>query len=103
LFVGYFFLIAGMPFLGAVVIALVGGRGRALAARTQAAHAPADETDVRLNRLADAVLHPAWPTDEHEARRQAELAEKYVLLLRDHEAGDSTEKQLNELEREVTR
>jgi hypothetical protein len=100
--------IGSVPLVMAVLIALLRRQGYQVVARgqrAQAAHTRSEEIDARLNRLADAVLHPARPVDEWEARRQADLAEKYVLFLRDHVAGDAAEveERLSELEQEVTR
>lgn len=56
----------------------ISGRGeRAAAARTSA-----EVVNTRLNRLADTILHPERPKDAGAARVQADLAERYVLLLR---------------------
>jgi hypothetical protein len=56
---------------------------------------------ARLNRLADRVLHPEPAVDAESARRQAEAARRYVLLLADHERAD-TEAELGRVERELT-
>lgn len=73
----------------------VAGR-RAAATRTRAGAASA-----RLSKLADAVLHPPEPENARAARRQADLAERYVLLLRDVEAA-RTAADLSEVERALT-
>lgn len=59
------------------------GRRRTLAAATRTR---AEAASARLTRLADAVLHPAEPENARAARREADLAGRYVLLLRDIEA-----------------
>jgi len=56
-------------------------RTKAAATRTRS-----EEIGTRLNRLADTVLHPERPANARAARRQADLAERYVLLLRDVES-----------------
>jgi hypothetical protein len=62
---------------------------------------------TELGRLADAVLHPGTPADAEDARRQAELARRYVLVLGDFEQAstksrlDGVEKELRELAAEV--
>ncbi|MBB4905132.1 hypothetical protein [Actinophytocola algeriensis] len=71
-------------------------RTRAAATRTRVA-----EVGTRLNRLADTVLHPEAPRNARAARRQADLAERYVLLLRDVEAA-GTDAELTEVERALT-
>ncbi len=71
-------------------------RTRAAATRTRV-----EEASTRLNRLADAVLHPGKPENARAARRQADLAERYVLLLRDVEAA-GTDAELTEVERALT-
>ena len=64
---------------------------------------------ARLNRLADAVLHPEPPADAADARRQADLAGEYVLVLRDFEEARSradragVDERLTELEKEAAR
>jgi hypothetical protein len=71
-----------------------GRRGtRAAETRTRSA-----KIDARLNRLADVVLHPEPPTDASTARRQADLAERYVLLLGEVESA-GTPAELAEVER----
>lgn len=69
---------------------------RAAAARTRA-----EAASTRLSGLADAVLHPEKPENARAARRQADLAERYVLLLRDVEAA-RTDAELTEVERALT-
>jgi hypothetical protein len=71
-------------------------RTRAAASRTRA-----EEVNARLNRLADAVLHPGTPANARAARRQADLAERYVLLLRDVESA-RTSAELTEVEQALT-
>lgn len=64
-------------------------------------------TSARLNRLADVVLHPPEPTDATAARRQADLAGRYVLVLGEFEAANTRAKlaavdgRIAELEKEV--
>ena len=79
---------------------LVGRRtARAAASRTRS-----EKINVRLNRLADTVLHPEPTTDATVARRQADLAERYVLLLAAVEAATTAaehatvDRELTELE-----
>lgn len=69
---------------------------RAAATRTRA-----EEATTRLNRLADAVLHPGKPENARAARRQADLAEQYVLVLRDVAAA-TTPAELTEVEQALT-
>lgn len=45
-----------------------------------------EATSARLNRLADTILHPPPPKDAADARRQADLAGRYVLVLGEFEA-----------------
>jgi hypothetical protein len=61
----------------------VAGRRRTTAAATRTR---AEEIGARVNRLAATVLHPERPRNARAARRQADLAERYVLLLRDVES-----------------
>lgn len=56
---------------------------------------------ARLNRLAGQVLHPERAADAESARRQAETARRYVLLLADYERAD-TKAELDRLERNLT-
>lgn len=56
---------------------------------------------ARLNRLADEILHPERAANARAARRQADLAERYVLLLRDAESA-RTPAELTEVEAELT-
>jgi hypothetical protein len=62
---------------------------------------------TELGRLADAVLHPGRPGDAEDARRQAELARRYVLVLGEFEQArtttqlDGVREQLRELAAEV--
>jgi hypothetical protein len=77
--------------------AFAGRRGTAAAAsRTRS-----EKVNARLNRLADTVLHPGLPRNADAARRQADLAERYVLLLGAVESA-RTPAQLAEVERELT-
>lgn len=69
---------------------------RAAATRTRA-----EEASTRLNRLADVVLHPGKPENARAARCQADLAEQYVLVLRDIEAA-ATPAELTEVEQALT-
>jgi hypothetical protein len=71
-------------------------RSRAAATRTRA-----EEAGTRLARLADAVLHPGKPATARAARRQADLAERYVLLLRAVETA-ATDAELTEVEKALT-
>lgn len=71
-------------------------RTRAAATRTRVV-----EVGARLNRLADTVLHPEEPENARAARRQADLAERYVLLLRDVEAA-TTPAGLTDVEQALT-
>ncbi len=104
--------------LGGVVLApvalfallrLIGSTTTKRSRRAAGAHTRQEAINVRLNRLADAVLHPPAPKDAAAAHRQAELAERYVLLLGDVESARSrsalaeVEERLSELEQEVTR
>jgi hypothetical protein len=73
-------------------------RRRALTANTEHLRTAAR---ARLNRLADRVLHPEPAADAESARRQAETARRYVLLLADYERAD-TKADLDRLERELT-
>ncbi len=60
-----------------------------------------EKINVRLNRLADTVLHPEPTTDATVARRQADLAERYVLLLAAVEAA-TTAAEHAAVDRELT-
>ena len=77
------------------------GRRRTLAAATRTRAAAAG---ARLTRLADVVLHRAEPENAGAARLEADLAGRYVLLLRDVEAArtdadlTAVERALSELE-----
>lgn len=103
--------------LGGVVLApvalfallrLIGGAVTRRGSRARSAHTRREAMNTRLNRLADAVLHPPTPRDAADAHRQADLAQRYVLLLGDVESARSrsahaeVEQRLSELEREVT-
>jgi hypothetical protein len=84
---------------------LVAKRG----ARAAAHRHRAEAMSARLNKLADTVLHPEPPSDADEARRQADLAGKYVLVLGEFEAASSNmrltevDTRLSELEEEAAR
>jgi hypothetical protein len=80
----------------------MGGRA-ALRRRTRTASTEhlRTATLARLNSLADKVLHPEPAADAESARRQAETARRYVLLLADYERAD-TKAELDRLERELT-
>lgn len=56
---------------------------------------------ARLNRLAGEVLHPGEAGDAADARRQAERAKRYVLLLNDFENADD-KAELDDVERQLT-
>lgn len=58
-----------------------GGFAGRRTARAAESRTRSERINVRLNRLADTVLHPEPTTDATVARRQADLAEQYVLLL----------------------
>ncbi len=95
-------------FLGPMVTAVLYGifrRSGRLLVRRGAGDTRSEEAGTRLNRLADLVLHLPPPTDAEDAVHQADLAERYVLLLHEYEVGDlrRAEGQLDELEQEVTR
>lgn len=72
-------------------------RRRALTASTEHLRTAAL---ARLNRLADQILHPEPAADAASARRQAETARRYVLLLADYERAD-TKAELDRLKREL--
>jgi hypothetical protein len=59
----------------------VGGVAGRRTARAAESRTRSERVNVRLNRVADTVLHPEPTTDATVARRQADLAERYVLLL----------------------
>lgn len=75
--------------------------GRLAGRRSAASRTRSEEINTRLNRLADAVLHPPKPEDADAARDQADVAERYVLLLRDAESARTTA-ELAEVERTLT-
>ena len=64
-----------------------------------------EATSARLNRLADEILHPPPPKDAADARRQADRAGQYVLVLGQFEAATTRAKlaevneRLSELEK----
>jgi hypothetical protein len=60
-----------------------------------------EATSARLNKLADTVLHPSTPKDAAEARAQADLAGRYVLLLGEFEAA-TTRAKLAEVNERIT-
>ncbi|MFC4852094.1 hypothetical protein [Actinophytocola glycyrrhizae] len=84
-----------------VLLRTAGGFAGARRTRVAANRTRAGEVDARLNRLAATVLHPGKPANARDARRQADLAERYVLLLRDVESA-RTAARLTEVERELT-
>jgi hypothetical protein len=103
--------------LGGVVLApvalfallrLIGGAATRRGNRARSANTRQEAINTRLNRLADAILHPPAPKDAADAHRQADLAQRYVLLLGDVESARTrsaqaeVEDRLSELEREVT-
>jgi len=94
-------LFVGLRLVGQVV-ARRGARAAAHRHRGEAMSA-------RLNKLADVVSHPPPTTDADEARRQADLAGQYVLVLGDFEAAssnmqlDGVDTRLTELEKEAAR
>jgi hypothetical protein len=67
-----------------------------------------EATSARLNKLADRVLHPPTPKDAADARRQADLAGEYVLVLGAFEAATTraglaeVNERLDELEEAAT-
>jgi hypothetical protein len=73
-------VLTGTVALFALLRAAGGFAGRRTA-RAAEARTRSERINVRLNRLADTVLHPEPTTDATVARRQADLAERYVLLL----------------------
>ncbi|HEX6358450.1 hypothetical protein [Actinophytocola sp.] len=67
-----------------------------------------EATSARLNKLADRILHPPAPKDAADARRQADLAGEYVLVLGEFEAATTpaglagVNERLDELEEAAT-
>ena len=74
----------------------VGRRGE----RTAAVRTRSEAVNTRLNRLADTVLHPERPKDARAARAQADVAERYVLVLHAAETA-RTQAELEDVEREL--
>jgi hypothetical protein len=64
-----------------VLLRAAGGLAGRRGARAEAARTRSEQVNARLNRLADTVLHPQQPRNVGDARRQADLARRYVLLL----------------------
>lgn len=60
-----------------------------------------EATSARLNRLAGTILHPPPPKDAADARRQADLAGQYVLVLGQFEAA-TTRAKLAEVNERLT-
>ncbi|OLF10685.1 hypothetical protein BLA60_16105 [Actinophytocola xinjiangensis] len=83
-----------------VLVRATGGLVARRGSRTAAAHTRAERINARLNRLADTVLHPEPPNNARAARRQADLAARYVALLATVESGApaEAERALTELE-----
>lgn len=78
--------------------------GRAVARRSERdadTRTRNEATSARLNRLADTVLHPPPPADAAAARRQADLAGQYVLVLGEFEAA-TTRAKLAEVNKKIT-
>jgi hypothetical protein len=90
-----------------VALRLVGRVVARRSARDAQARHRAEATSARLNKLADIVLHPPKPADAAAARRQADLAGQYVLVLGELEAANTRGKlaavgeRIAELEKEV--
>ena len=84
-----------------VLLRAAGGFAGRRGTRTAESRTRTEKVAARVNRLADAVLHPSRPTDAKGARRQADLAERYVLLLGRVESARSPA-ELTEVERELT-
>jgi hypothetical protein len=95
--------VAGMV-AGAVAVFLLFGlaarRVRRRGAKAAGTRTRREEASAELQRLADAVLHPGAPADAEAARRQAELARRYVLALGEFERA-RTKAALTGLEREL--
>src|SRR5262245_45446067 len=91
-------------FLGLRLVGRLVARRSARDAQTRNRNAA---TGARLNRLADTVLHPERTEDATAARRQADLAGQYVLVLGEFEAANTRAKlaavneRITELEKEV--
>lgn len=84
-----------------VLLRAAGGLAGRRGTRAALAHTRAERVNARLNRLADTVLHPERPDNARAARRQADLAARYVLLLASAEAATG-QSALTEVERELT-
>lgn len=84
-----------------VLLRAVGGVAGRRGTRTAESRTRSEKVNARLNHLADTVLHPGRPGDASAARTQADLAEKYVLLLGAVESA-RTPAELAEVERELT-
>lgn len=69
-----------------VALRLVGQVVARRSARDAETRNRGEATSARLNRLADTILHPPPPKDAADARRQADLAGRYVLVLGEFEA-----------------
>ena len=69
-----------------VALRLVGQAVAKRSARDAETRNRGEATSARLNRLADTILHPPPPKDAADARRQADLAGRYVLVLGEFEA-----------------
>lgn len=78
-------VLAGTVALSALLRTAAGLAARRTA-RAAESRTRAEKVNVRLNRLADLVLHPEPTTDATVARRQADLVEQYVHLLAAAEA-----------------
>lgn len=84
-----------------VLLRAAGGLAGRRGTRTAEARTRAEQVNARLNRLAEDVLHPDRPRTASDARRQADLAERYVLLL-SAVAAARTPAELAEVDRELT-
>jgi hypothetical protein len=84
-----------------VALRLVGQAVARRSERDDDARNRTEATSARLNRLADTVLHPPTPTDAADARRQADLAGEYVLVLGEFEAA-TTRAKLAEVNKRIT-
>jgi hypothetical protein len=92
-----------------VGLRLVGRLAARRGARDAETRHRTEATSARLNKLADVVLHPPPPRDAADARRQADLAGEYVLVLGQFEAATTraglaeVTERLAELEKEAVR
>lgn len=90
-----------------VALRLVGRMVARRSARDAETRHRVEATSARLSRIADVVLHPPSPRDAAEARRQADLAGEYVLVLGQFEAATTRARlaevdlRLAELEKEL--